>query len=55
MILSTADLWFILEVSRALGAQPVPYQTWLYWIHRHYARIVQSKQATDPFPDGVLM
>lgn len=55
MILSTADVWFILEVSRALGAQPIPYQTWLLWLFHHERRIVQSKTATDPFPDGVLM
>lgn len=54
MIVSTADLWFILEVSRALGAQPVPYQTWLYWLSLHHRRIEASKTATDPFPDGVL-
>lgn len=52
--LRAADLWFILEVSRILGAQPIPFQTWLYWHATHAPRIAQSRQATDPFPDGVL-
>lgn len=54
MIVHTADIWFILEISRALGAQPVPFQTWLFWLSLHAQRITQSRQATDPFPDGVL-
>lgn len=52
--LRSSDLWFILEVSRILGATPVPYQTWLYWLHLHGPRLEKSKQATYPFPDGVL-
>ena len=54
MMVSTADIWFVLEISRALGAQPVPFQTWIYWLALHARRIEASKTASDPFPDGVL-
>lgn len=54
MTITTADVWFVLEISRALGAQPIPFQTWLFWLHLHGTRLAQSRTATDPFPDGVL-
>lgn len=54
MIVRVGDVWFPVELSRFLGTQPVPFQAWLQWLFHHRERIVQSWQATDPFPDGVL-
>lgn len=55
MIVRESDIWFPLELSRFLGAQPIPFQAWLRWLYVHAPRLAQSRCATDPFPDGVLM
>lgn len=55
MIVQSTDPFGILWVSKYVWRdQPIPFAAWLHWLYDHRRTIVKSKQATDPFPDGVL-
>ena len=31
-------------------ANPIPYATWIFWLHDHAETLRISRTATDPFP-----
>jgi hypothetical protein len=52
--ITPASLWYPLWAMHKRKDRTVPMDGAFYWHLHHAATIEQSKQATDPFPDGVL-
>ena len=54
-IVTPASLWYPLWAMHVRADRIVPMHGAFYWHLFHAKTFEASKQATDPFPEGVLM